>query len=490
MLGLVRSVKNSFAPVNRIPSDVFSLIPGHWGEDDGDQNLITLTHVCRGWRELLIARSSLWACLDCMNFDKTRVYIERSKSSPLELSLYKRGASTYLEDAFHLVIPQINRLRSLRIIGRREILTNITPHISNPIPHLRELTVDLTSTPASVLEGTLPSGDLPSLCSLTLAGVVTNLPWKNLSKLTTFKLSCVPEGKISITQLLNFFMNARQLTDIDLHRSIPPSSDAPPGRVVSLPCLKNFTIHTKRPHSILLNHLRIPIEASLVLEYDFDGDRSPLPEFLPKDLGNLGNVLSIESVNLRFDKVEKSVRLDGRNGQLYMFGHRKDPTRASSALDSRIIRSLGCFTLCGTRRLAISLYGSPKVAEVGGSAPYHILSKMRDLRTLLLSQSNNLPFIFALNPDQNSSKVILCPKLGELVLYVEGLEGFYITELMCMVEERASRGAKLSLVTIVGLGDLMPKGDVFKLKRHVTRVNYKIGENPPKWDSISGHEDD
>ncbi|KAF9647955.1 hypothetical protein BDM02DRAFT_3068589, partial [Thelephora ganbajun] len=78
----VRSIKN-FAPINRIPPEVFSLVPGYWDKHDMDKNLATLTHVCRGWREVLIGNSSLWTRLNSMNADKTRVYIKRSKSMPL-----------------------------------------------------------------------------------------------------------------------------------------------------------------------------------------------------------------------------------------------------------------------------------------------------------------------------------------------------------------------------------------------------------------------
>ena len=91
-------MKNKFAPINKIPPDVFFLIPEYL-EDSEDENLIKMTHVCRGWREVLIARPSLWVRLYCKNTDRTRAYIERSKSSLLELSLYKREATTYLEDA-------------------------------------------------------------------------------------------------------------------------------------------------------------------------------------------------------------------------------------------------------------------------------------------------------------------------------------------------------------------------------------------------------
>ena len=94
MLSLVRSVKNSFAPVNRIPPEILSLTPDYYeydeddvDEDKVDKDLIALTHVCRSWRDVFISRSSLWTRLDFTNVDKTRTYIHRSKSSPLEINL-------------------------------------------------------------------------------------------------------------------------------------------------------------------------------------------------------------------------------------------------------------------------------------------------------------------------------------------------------------------------------------------------------------------
>ena len=58
ILGLARSLKNSFAPVNRISSDVLSL-PDYCDKYKADEFLINSTHVCHGWREMIISRSSL-----------------------------------------------------------------------------------------------------------------------------------------------------------------------------------------------------------------------------------------------------------------------------------------------------------------------------------------------------------------------------------------------------------------------------------------------
>ena len=126
LLRLVRSLKNSFAPINRIPPEVLSLIPGYFNDDEDstDQDLIALTHVCRGWRHTLTSCSSLWTRLDCMDIDKTHTYIQRSRSSPLEICLMKVQGTSYLDDAFSLVVPHICR--------------------SNPCPYMR-MTFQMTS---------------------------------------------------------------------------------------------------------------------------------------------------------------------------------------------------------------------------------------------------------------------------------------------------------------------------------------------------------
>jgi len=345
------------------------------------------------------------------------------------------------------------------------------------------LSITVTCNPTPVLEATLFDGDLSSLRTLTLVGVITSLSWENLSELTTFTLSCIPKGKISITRLLNFLTNAHRLRDITLRRSIPTSSNAPPGRVASLPCLESLTIDTDAAHSVLLNHLHILVGTSLLQEFGFHGDRSPLPDFLPRSLGNLENV-SITSVSPCLGEVEKRVRLDGPSGALRMLGHSidQDEPTPPSVLDSRIVRSLGPFVLSGTQRLAIMKYKPLTMNNIDQSTPYYILLRTEDLRTLTLTQCNNLPFILALTLNQSPSKRVLCPMLRELVLYVEELESLNIRELVIMAKERASAGKKLSSVMIVGLGSLISGKRVFKLKEYVTCVDYRVGEKPPRWD--------
>ncbi|KAF9647937.1 hypothetical protein BDM02DRAFT_3116260, partial [Thelephora ganbajun] len=146
VLSLVRSVKNNFAPINRIPRAILSLIPRYWGHHhtDTDEDLITLTHVCRGWRKLFVSHPSLWTRLDFTNVDKTRAYIERSRSLPLEIVICKSEDKPYIEDAFLLAVPHVKRFKSLTIGRTSDSLRNLTKHLTLPVPFLKELKIRFT----------------------------------------------------------------------------------------------------------------------------------------------------------------------------------------------------------------------------------------------------------------------------------------------------------------------------------------------------------
>lgn len=85
---------------------------------------------------------------------------------------------------------------------------------------------------------------------------------------------------------------------------------------------------------------------------------------------------------------------------------------------------------------------------------------------------------------------MLCPNLEELVLYIKLPDQFHIGDLICMTKKRASRGVKLSSITVVGLGEFAPEKEVFKLREHVTHVECRVDDAPPDWDDVSDESSD
>ena len=424
-----------------------------------------------------------------MNTDKTRVYIERSKSSPLELSLCDYSEAYYLKDALILAVPHLKRVVSINIAGDEDALEDFIEHFSCATPLLRYLIIDFTPCDAPpILSDTLFDGGVSSLSLLSLRGVVPRLPWNNLPNLTAFSLSNIPEGEISLTKLLDLFANAASLKDI-LLGSIPDSSDASPGRVVSLPRLGNLTIFANRVRSsVVLNHLSLPTGAFLYLFFCFDGEESPLPEFLPETAENLKNISCITSAYLFFIAESIHIQLGGLSGGLCIQGLRDEHPRTFPAiLGCRIIRSLERFDLSRTERLAITMDESSPLDITYFHLLHHVLGIMKELRVLFINSCNNLLFLFALNPNRCLQKQTLCPKLESIVLYVGNKEAPHIRELTDMAKERASGGTQLQSITVIRGDEPVPEEEVFELREHVARVECRLERVAPAWNSIPNH---
>ena len=181
--------------------------------------------------------------MDCISADKTKTYIERSKPYPLEICLGPVKDTSRLEEALILAATHISRIGTMSVSGNpTQVLPILVERFSCSVPLLEKLNVSIVCNQVLALPDKLFDGDLSSLHELPLAGFITSISWRGLSNLTTFELCRVPEDKILLTQLLDFFESAPHLRCIKLHDSIPNSSNAPAERVVSLPRLKDLRI--------------------------------------------------------------------------------------------------------------------------------------------------------------------------------------------------------------------------------------------------------
>ena len=481
VLRLVRSMKNSFAPVNRIPPEVLSLIPDHYGEDDTDQDFIALTHVCRGWRNIFISRASLWIRLKFKDVEKTRTYIQRSQSSPLKLYL---DSYSIIDDAFSLMIPHIRRVKSLTV-GLLALPDHLE-HFRCQTPLLEKLEIHTSAVDCPVLDGALFDGDLSRLRELRLERVNPSLPWTNLANLRVLSLKfCSPE--YTITRLLDLLETTPLLHTLELVHSTQGASDAPPERIVLLPHIKVFTIDSDS-HSTPLYHLHIPIGASLISRFNSFGDEPPLLDYLSKRFPNFSNLLShITAMNFLFNSKCKYTRLSGPSGSLRVLtAWERSGLSPGFSRDYQILSSLGHPMLSAVQRLTISKYEHSMSRKVKGCAIFQTLSSTNNLQTLSLISCGNQPFIRALDPEQTPSNLLLCPRLEDLTFYIKRWSLLDVEELIRMVGNRTSRGAKLSSIVIVGLHRLSPRDGVLKLGEYVTHMEYRVGDTPPDWDDIFG----
>jgi len=477
ILHLIRSWRNAVVPISKIPPEILSLVPDFWDADGRDEDVIALTHVCRTWREVFTSRPSLWTYLKpyLMSKDKTRVYLDRSKSSPISLALHRHG--TRSREAYSLdprIIPQvIGRLRYLFIEGKAEHIQAITAHLSRPAPLLEDLSI-LNSSQHwhTKLASTLFNGDLSSLRKLHLDSVRTNLPWRNMVNLTSFTLTNTPPGRIPVIQLLDFFESAPHLSEIGLY-SVTPTPGAQKGRLVSLTCLKRMEIDDSGPPSIFLDHLLIPVGAELVLDADLLD--SLVGDFFPRSLDNLRNLSNFTTIKLAIDGLLPRMSFSGPNGRVSV-----TPTASPVDRTSSVLELLAQLDTSKTERLRID-YGNPLSRDV----IFRALLPLKELRVLMLYRCDSTHIFFrALHPSSGSPVVVICPKLEELVLvHCGGGEVFDMKGVVRMAEVRASRGRKLKTLVIADWRSKSYPEDMSELRKYVGHVEYgpQAGELGGEW---------
>ena len=390
-----------------------------------------------------------------MQGDKTRVYLERSKSSPISLSLDRRG---YLSqnDPFFQIIPVIGQLKSLFTRGNH--IQDIIARLIHPAPLLEELSIcgGYGSGPRSdpVLTTALFGGGLSSLRSLHLRYISTELPWRNMVNLTSFTLARVPPGDVSVRQLLDFFESVPQLHEVDLLYATPIPG-AQDGRLVSLSCLKQVGVTSRASNSVLLNQLLIPVGAKLASRVDIS--HSLIEDHFPKSLQNFRNFSDFTAIRLLAGQYI-SMEFSGPNGQVSVVSGLSQHDLPTLALES-----LAHFDTSKTEHLNIG-YGKYQFSDLLS----RVLLPMRGLRTLTLSCETPHSFIHALDPGTSSSGAVVCPNLEELV--VENWRTPDIKSLIGVVAARELRGTKLGFVRITSRG--VHEADELELRKHVLRVEF------------------
>ena len=456
-----------------------------YGDEDGDGDVIALTHVCQAWRSIFTSRSSLWTQFGCVDADKTRVYLERSKSSPIKLELW-RPEDQHLppHDPLLQIVPHATgRLTSLCINAAPGNLSDITAHLSSPAPLLESLMIDggceFGPERNPTLTTTLFNGNLSSLHTLHLQCVRTELPWRNMGNLTSFAPHHTQPGEISISCLLDFLESAPHLQDIRL-RFATPASGGQDGRLVSLACLKRMDINGDEPSSLLLNHLVIPVGAKLATKLAFSG--LLIEDHLPRSLDNLKNLSNFTKIHIRTNGRRSLMEFIGPNGEVSV-----EPMAPQVDLSRLVLEFLAGFDTSKTEELEI-LRSNPPASWI----PHRALLPMKNLRVLTLSRCTNPHvFIHALNPELFPSDVIVCPELKELifVLSTYGVK-FDIGNVIGMAAARESRGAKLMRVRILDRSDreFDPDG-VLELERYVSHVECGPGVDVVNDDGDSSDED-
>jgi hypothetical protein len=475
VLSLIRFRRNMLVPINRLPPDVLVLIPHYWSAHEREENVIALTHVCRTWREIFISRASLWTDFRCADSEKTRVYLERSRSAPINVWLERR-LGLFPNDPFLEIVPHtISRLKYLSVKTTSGHFQDIIRYLFHPAPLLEVLAINgnhLNWLRGPVLPTEIFEGDLSSLRELRLHSVQTIFPWRNMNNLASFSLySC--GSTASVEQLLDFFESSPRLTEVKLFFT-GPTQGVGDGRLVGLAHLKRLSVSGIQPPHLLLDHLIVPVGANVSTIF-----RSPGPcieDHLPRSLDNLRNFTHFTEIHLLYQPELASVRFTGPNGQVCIASSSPGPDA------ERIVpRSLAPLDTSKTRYLEIT--NCTLTTEL-----HEVLASLTDLHTLIISRCRDtFAFLLGLMLTFSPNGSVVCPKLEELVFRTS--KDFDMEAMAEVAAERASEGAPLKLVKVVSFGEPVPMEGVEKLLEHVSHVETSVEDEEEEEEEDEDEED-
>ena len=490
VLPKLRSLESILQPINRLPKDVFILIPRFLTDKRGEYNhfpmnkpLITMTHVCRSWRNVLLSTPSLWTQLDFSTSESNQAigFLDRSSKQPLDIyQLFE--IEDHVEPFLSTTLRNLHRLQRLEIVSFLDYLERLLAQFTRSAPELKHLGVanDPNTTDRDMeLPSTIFGGRLPKLTSLSLVWIHTNLRHFNLPSLT--HLNFVTGTKISIRDLTSFFERSPSLKSIRLcldytsHLPIPP-----PRKRVRLAVLEELRLDQTASASGLLDHLILPNCAEMILKGRFTGEEfdqygSPAARIHPSSIDHLPIMRGITKAVA----TPNSCIFSGPNGTLRFWCF--EGTRGD--FDAEFFTSFSPISVTEIRELVVGARAESRfstrrrpwkqtVARVRGA--FTVLTKVEDLTIVTCDTA---PFFAALGAAVDDA--VLLPRLRRFMIYV-GCGDLDVSALVQCARERFGDSRPLGEVAIVFENG--PGAEVIRkmelLREFVEELDYHIGETP------------
>ena len=491
LLPKLRSLESILHPINRLPRDVFTLIPHFFGCEEEDCDvfpmnipLVVMTHVCQSWRNVLLSTPSLWTHIDFSTSQSKQAecFLARSGNQLLDVYQYVRAADG-IEPFLSTTLRNTHRLRRLEVDSHSQCLKLMLGQFAKPAPELKHLEIMVNTYPTN-RSITLPSaifgGQIPKLTSLSLEYIRADLRDLNFPSLMRFRF--VEGTNVSVQDLTSFFRRHPSLEFIQICiASMPAPPTVPPSERVCLAALKELRFSHKTCLSGLLDHLSLPTCTEAMLKGESTGDEvghydPRVTRIHPSSIDHLPVTKGITKVVA----MPNSCVLSGPNGNLRFWGFR----RIRGTFDAQFFTPFSPISVLEIRELWVvhkstSYIGSarrfldPTAAEIRSA--FKVPPKVEDL-TLVGCRTER--FFSALGMEADG--VVLLPGLQRLTLFV-GWEDLDFSALIQSAKARKEHAQPLGQVTIVFEEE--PEADLVEgvemLKEFVGESIYRVSE-PPK----------
>ena len=460
--------------------------------------LITMTHVCQSWRNLLLSTPSLWTQLDFSNLKSKQleIFLERSGEQFLDIHQIFESKEDHLEPFLSATLRNTHRLRWVEIGSTTLDLEHVLARFTKPAPELKHLEIWNDGSEGDLrLPSTIFGGQLPKLASFTLLQMRTDLRGFNFPALMRFILRS--GTKTSVQNLTSFFDRCPLLEFIQICLDyIPEPPSAPPRKRSHLAALKELKFNQTVCASGLLDHLTLPSCTEIMLKgqflgKEFDDQGHPAARIHPSSIDHLPPMRGI----IKAVAMPNSCILSGPNGYLRFWFSRGSRRN----LDAEFFTSFDPISVSGVRELWVGATieasfgrrprsrtacgpGRPwNQTAAGVRGAFGVLKKVEDLTIV---NCNTEPIFVTLDVDTDNA--ILLPGLRRLTIYV-GCGDLDASALIQSAKARNELSRSLMEVAIVF--EKEPGADVIRglepLREFVVELDCRVGVTPVlrQWES-------
>lgn len=141
------SFPTTAAQIDRLPPETLAAIFVHLSKEERDshgrnsssliQDLVSITHVCRFWRQVAINAPDLWNKINTTNLEAVDTFLERSGAVPLSVDLRPLDREILLA-----VTPHVHRFRQFSLSAPRDPDYNPFVTLTKPAPLLERLGIN------------------------------------------------------------------------------------------------------------------------------------------------------------------------------------------------------------------------------------------------------------------------------------------------------------------------------------------------------------
>jgi len=491
----IRFVLSGFAPINRYFSpEVLGIIPSFLSRN---RDRIIATHVCRRWRNTFLSTPSLWNNIKTLKDPKmTKAYLERSRNSPLDISISPGALQTEGASASLSMLRSLsNQLQTARFLCD-DMITTVIDIIQNPCPRLVELYLELPD--GTPFPGIDDLGKFPSLKSLTFIGDVKNLRFSKPSNIRKLGVGYRHGGKFRLASLLPLLAGTPLLEEFEFHAPDGESPIFDPADARNPVALKHLQLLVFRGA-----RLGFPRALGSLITYP-DHTKIIVTHYLPH------NILSLQvfggphgmfphGMQLPIPTPPKSIRywavqdVDLSETRCYIDLISVDDKHisienccgwSSQEAQSSALRDLEMMCLEFLRTLDLSSVerfyiqqSSPDPLSLG-----KVMGDMVNLRTLVAV--NTSPYGFFLGLEVGQPPTMRCPLLRRLVFRQGRSSHVHWHLLLPIVHDRAARGSPLEWVTLTSSFNGLPEEpeDLVQKLEGTAKVTYDLGRNTFGWE--------